>query len=99
MKDYSGKSVFANYFRSIEAVGGKVFFDDKGLTFKSHVVNIQTGTTRIEYEEIDHIELGPLSTSILIFTKDGKKHHFIMYHRKKIIEFLNSKCKQCNLYE
>lgn len=27
--DYIGKSIFANYFRGIEAVGGKLYFDER----------------------------------------------------------------------
>ena len=52
MKDYCGKSIAANYYRGIEAVGGKLIFDDTGITFKSHALNIQTGESRIEYKDV-----------------------------------------------
>ena len=52
MKDYCGKSIAANYYRGIEAVGGKLIFDETGITFKSHALNIQTGESRIEYKDM-----------------------------------------------
>ena len=50
--DYSGKNIPANYFKGIEAEGGKIYFDDEGLTFKSHSINMQTVETRILYSNI-----------------------------------------------
>ncbi len=95
--EYSGKSILANYFRGMEAVGGKIYFDDKGFTFKSHAVNIQTGDTRIEYIQIDYIKkrntLGIVPNGISIFTKDGLEHKFVINSRKQVIEYIQSKCK------
>jgi hypothetical protein len=34
---------FANLFRGIEAVGGKIYFDETGFSLKCHALNIQTG--------------------------------------------------------
>lgn len=92
--NYIGKAVFANYFRGSEAVGGKIYFDDAGLTFKSHKFNFQRGETRIEYNRIRGVSkvktLGLVPNGILIFTKDGSEHQFVVYNREKIIDFLRS---------
>jgi len=91
MKDYCGKSIAANYYRGIEAVGGKLFFDDIGITFKSHALNIQTGESRIEYKDMAKAEVKGFLTGMSVYTKDGIEHKFVVYHRKDIVKFLNSK--------
>lgn len=48
MKNYIGKSVYANLFRGPEAVGGKIHFNQNSLVFESHKLNIQTGRTEIK---------------------------------------------------
>ena len=87
MKDFTGQSKMANYFRGIEAV-------DK-LIFKSHVFNIQKGETEIKYSDIAEIQkrntLLIAPNGISIVTKDGFKHKFVLNGRNKVIEFLNSK--------
>ncbi len=95
MKDYIGCSILANYFRGIEAVGGKITFDEDGFTFKSHKLNIQTGETKIEYSQIKKITtsntLGIVPNGMSIITKDDVKHKFVINNRKKVIEFISSK--------
>lgn len=92
---YTGQNIPANYFKGIEAVGGRIYFDDEGLTFKSHVANIQTEETRILYSEIEKINtrntLFIVPNGISIITKDGKNHKFVVYKRKQIIEYLKNK--------
>lgn len=82
----------ANYYRGAEAVGGRLYFDETGMTFKSHAFNIQTGTTRIEYCDIQRVakrnELGFVPTGMSVFTKSGFEHKFVIYHRKDVIAFL-----------
>ena len=93
MKDYTNTKILANYFRGAEAVGGTLSFDETGMTFSSHALNIQTGATRIEYSEIDCAKIVKklIPSFMSVFTKDGTEHVFVVYHRKKIIEFLESK--------
>lgn len=95
MKDYIGNNIFANYFRGIEAVGGKIYFDEMGLTFKPHALNIQKGETRIEYSQIVKVTkrntLGIVPNGISIFTNDNFEHKFVIYHRNSVIEFLQSR--------
>ena len=89
-KDYRGKTIPANYYRGLEAVGGKLAFDDFGMTFRSHALNIQTGETRIEYKDIVNAQTRGLLTEISVYTKDGKDHRFVVYHRKDVVAFLES---------
>lgn len=97
MKDYTDKRIHANYFRGIEAVGGKIYFDGGGLTFKSHHINIQKGETRIEYTDILNADicktLNLVPNGIVIHTKDGLEHRFVINNRKSIIEYLNSRAQ------
>jgi hypothetical protein len=50
--DYLGKDIPANYFRGIEAVGGKIHFDEYGFSFFPHSINMQTDILRIDYGNI-----------------------------------------------
>lgn len=95
MKDYINKSIAANYFRGIEAVGGKITFDETGLTFSSHAFNMQRGSTRIDYSDIQDVQkksnLGFIPNGILIITNNGIQHRFVINNRNNIIEFLHSR--------
>lgn len=95
MKNYVGSSIAANYFRGIEAVGGKIYFDETGFVFNSHSFNIQTGETRIDYSQITSVgtrnTLGIVPNGMVVITKDKKEHKFVIYNRKCVIEFLNSR--------
>lgn len=95
MKDYIGTNIAANYFKGPEAVGGKIYFCQTCLVFKSHALNIQTGEQRIEYSEIIMISkrntLGIVPNGISIFTKDGFEHKFVVNKRNDVMEFLESK--------
>ncbi len=95
MKDYMNESILANYFRGIESVGGKIYFDETGLVFKSHSLNIQTGQTRIDYSQIAEVKkrntLGIIPNGMSIITKDNKIHKFVIYNRSNVIKFLLEK--------
>lgn len=95
MKNYTNEQIAANCIRGSEAVGGKIYFDEKGFTFKSHDFNIQTGETRIEYAHIVKIgkrnTLGILPNGISVFTKDGFEHKFVINKREEIMEFIQSR--------
>lgn len=93
MEDYIGKTIKANYYRGLEAVGGHIYFDKSGLIFDSHRANIQTGETRIEYKNINSVNkrntLGFIPNGISIFTNDKVQHKFVVYNRSSILEFLD----------
>lgn len=98
MKNYIVQKILANYFRGTEAVGGKIYFDELGMAFKSHAFNFQVGDTRIEYRDIVKASarntLGLVPNGLSVFTKDGFEHKFVIYHRKDVIEFLNGRITQ-----
>ena len=91
MENYYGRAISANYYRGIEAVGGILIFDATGITFRAHALNIQTGESRIEYRDILRAEARGFLTGMSVYTKDGVRHKFVVFHRKSVIEFLNSK--------
>ena len=95
MKDFTGQSIPANYFRWIEAVGGKIYFHEDRLVFKSHAFNIQRGEKEIKYKDITEAKIRMtmfiIPNGMEIITKDGFSHKFVLYGRDKVIEFLNSK--------
>ena len=81
MKDFTGQKIMANYFRGIEAVGGKIYFYEDKLIFKSHVFNIQRGETEIKYSDISEIQKRNTPfielNDISIITKNGFNLKFI----------------------
>ncbi len=95
MKNYVGTSISANLFRGLESVGGKITFDEVGLTFKSHLINVQRGETRIEYSQISTINkrntLGIVPNGMSVITKNNIKYDFVINSREKVIEFLFSR--------
>ena len=98
MKKYLNSSIPANYFRGIEAVGGRLYFGETGMTFRSHNWNIQTGETRIEYRDIQSFSkrntLRLVPNGLPVFTKDGFEHKFVIFHRKAVMRFLESRIKK-----
>lgn len=87
--------VFANLFRGIEAVGGKLKITDSKLVFKSHDLNIQAGTTEILIEQIVKIEkrntLGIIPNGVSVITTNGTKYKFVLWNRSKIIDFISKR--------
>src|SRR5690606_13602950 len=86
---------FANLFRGIESVGGKIFLTDKKVIFKSHALNIQKGQTNIPYatiiEVVERKTAKLIDNGIRIITKDGNKFDFVVNEREKWIEKLSEK--------
>lgn len=89
------KGVAANYFRGAEAVGGKLYFDDKGLTFKPHAINIQKDQLRLLFADMQEVRprktWGLIPNGLAVFTKDGREHKFVVYHPKKLAEYIRSR--------
>lgn len=85
----------ANYKRGVEFVGGKIYFDDKGLIFKPHKLNFHTSEVRIDFCDIRGAEpsktLGLIPNGLLIYTKDNKQHQFVSYSCKEIAAYIRSK--------
>ncbi|URN93783.1 MAG: GRAM domain-containing protein [Candidatus Pristimantibacillus lignocellulolyticus] len=87
--------VFANLFRGIESVGGKLKISDGSLLFTSHALNIQQGSTEIIIDQITSIKkrntLGIVPNGMLITTRDGVEYKFVVWNRQRIIEFINKR--------
>lgn len=87
--------VFANLFRGIESVGGRLKITERSLLFTSHALNIQQGSTEIIIDQISSIKkrntLGIVPNGILITTGDGVQYKFVVWNRHQIIEFINKR--------
>ena len=95
MTDYTGKKIAANYFRGKMAVGGRVTFGESALTFHPHLFNLSHKDETIAYADMQTVggrdTLGLVSNGVLIVTKDGTEHKFVVNGRDKVVEFLQSK--------
>ncbi|MBQ8549775.1 MAG: hypothetical protein IJ426_00355 [Clostridia bacterium] len=98
MKDYCGKTISANYvhvgaiFKTQEAIGGKLSFDESGMEFNEHKLNVRSvGTVRIEYADIKEAKKRGILNGMDVVTNDGTVHMLVVSHRKDIIEFIMSK--------
>jgi hypothetical protein len=91
--EYIGTSVAANCIKNMEGIGGALWFDETGVTFKPHTINIQRKTVRIEYADIASVDKrksgGFIPNGISIVMKDGEEHKFVVNKRSGIIDFLN----------
>ena len=90
----------ANLFRGVESVGGKLFLTNKKLIFKSHNLNIQTGQTDIEYENIVQVfhrkTIGLVYNGIGIKTKGGTEYDLVLNDRESWLAKINEKINASN---
>ena len=89
------KGIAANYFRGPEAVGGKLYFDEQGLTFKPHSLNIQKEQLRLRFADMQDVRprktWGLIPNGLAVFTRDGTEHKFVVYHPKELTEYIRSR--------
>lgn len=83
------KEYGANLFRGKEGVGGKIALTNKNLIFKSHKINIQTGETIINIEDISGYEVknrlfNLLKNDVTLKTTE-KDYRFIIQGRDEFI--------------
>lgn len=94
MKTYIGESIFANLFRGRESVGGKIFFYDDKLIFKSNDFKLRTGITEIKYSDILEVNkrntIGIIPNGVTIVDKNKLEYKFVIYNRENVIRFLKS---------
>ncbi|MBO6606104.1 GRAM domain-containing protein [Psychroserpens sp.] len=85
----------ANMFRGIEGVGGKLFLTNKNIIFKSHKINIQTGQTAFDYNDIKGIEtlktLNLINNRLRITTVDDNSHVFVVNERDLWLKHLQER--------
>ncbi|CAM5208240.1 GRAM domain-containing protein OS=Ureibacillus acetophenoni OX=614649 GN=SAMN05877842_1073 PE=4 SV=1 [Ureibacillus acetophenoni] len=82
----------ANLFKGMEAVGGHLTITDKRLIFKAHKFNIQGGVTEINMSDIVSVTkantLKIIPNRIIVKTKDGNEHKFVVYKRDKLVQLI-----------
>lgn len=72
-----------------DVAGGKITFESDKLVFKPHAMNLDTSTISIRYKDIDHCESGPIN-NIIVKQKNGDSDMFVVYHKNRVISFINS---------
>ena len=82
------QEAFANHWRGIEAVGGRLILTSQRLIFESHAFNIQTGNTVIPLLGINHMEKGFLNI-INVYSENNIKNAFTVWGRTKWIKAIN----------
>jgi hypothetical protein len=89
------EEIFANLFRGIEGVGGKIFLTNDRLIFKSHSLNIQKGQTNIDYSEISSVgrrkTMKIINNGMKILTNKGQEYCFVVNDRESQIQKISSK--------
>ena len=90
--------VGANFFRGIEAVGGRLKITSKRLIFTSHLINVQFGTTEIPINNIEHLEkaksLGLINNQMIVVLKSGVKYKFVINNRDDVINVIDKELKR-----
>lgn len=92
------KEGFANHFKGIEAVGGKLWLTNLRLFFKSHFLNVQPHEE--SYYLNDLVSVQPVNTLELVpngieFTlKDGRTERFVVNQRQDWLTNISSKLAQ-----
>lgn len=91
-KNFIGETVPANLYRGIEAVGGKILFEEDGMTFQPHRLNIQNEKEFISYRDIVEVKrkntLGIIPNGLVVIMSDGVSYKFVVNKRNKIFDFL-----------
>lgn len=85
----------ANHFKGIEAVGGKLYFTNKRVIFKSHKLNIQNHQLDINLTEINSVDryktLGVDDNGLSIVTNQNKTEKFVVEQADEWITQLTDK--------
>lgn len=86
------KEYGVNIFRGKEGVGGKIALTNQSILFKSHKVNIQTGETIIQIEDIRSFTIknrlfNLINNEVTLKTTE-KDYRFIVQGRDEFIEEL-----------
>jgi hypothetical protein len=89
------EEIFANLFRGIEIVGGKIFLTNQRLIFKSYSLNIQKGQTNLIYSEISSVEkrktMKIINNGMKIITNKGQEYCFVVNDRESQIQKISIK--------
>ena len=87
MRETVTKTIAANLFRGIEAVGGHLDIYESGLLFRPHGVNFQTQEEFISYEHVLQVQpcmtWGFIPNGLKVVTQQTS-YHFVVWRRKHI---------------
>lgn len=78
---------FANLFKGIEGVGGKLYLSEDSLVHKPHSMNVQSQVTTIMLRDVAEVKTRNtafiIPNGLSVTTKDGKEYKFVVYGRTK----------------
>ena len=90
--------VAANYFRGIEAVGGKLKITNRRLLFVPHFLNVQNDPIEIPMSDILSVTkrntLGLIPNGLQINMKNFTHHKFVVWNRSKLIRIIESRIQR-----
>ncbi len=85
----------ANMFRGMEAVGGKLYFEERYMVFSPHLLNFQVAEETIQYADIADVApcktLGVVPNGMLVRMKNGAEYKFVLNKPNETIGFLRGK--------
>ncbi|MDQ0350560.1 hypothetical protein J2R98_000363 [Alkalibacillus filiformis] len=84
---------FANLFKGIEVVGGKLYLTKNVIIHSPHKFNIQSRETIIDLKDITEVTTRNtfllVPNGILLTTKDGENYKLVVNKRKSWMEKIN----------
>lgn len=94
--DISGIGIGANYYNGPVPVGGRIYLEADGVTFKPDKVNFSHKDIKINYSDIRGAEpkkilFGTVNNGLIIYTTDDKQHKFVSQSAKDIAAYIRSK--------
>ena len=80
------------YWHIMNADGGKLTITNQRLIFEPHAINLNTKQSEIALEDILSMDffspMGIIPNGLVIRTRDGTEHKFVVYKRKQIAEII-----------
>jgi hypothetical protein len=97
MKDFTNKSINANYRKGAQTYVGILCFYSDEFEYKVKAVNTTIKLGKIPYSEIKSIKpvstFGIVPNGIIIKLKNGAEYNYIISNRNSVIKFLEIKMK------
>jgi hypothetical protein len=86
--------VWANHWRGIEAVGGRLTVTSTLLSFRAHSLNIQTDPLDLPLRDIVSIakyrSAGIVPNGLVVRTASGEEYRFVVWKRDRIIALIEA---------
>jgi len=88
------REVLANHFKGIEGRGGRLTITNHEISFRPHLFNVQRSPVWVPLSDIVSVDrcdtLGLVSNGMLVRTKGGRDHQFVVRDREDLIPLLTS---------